>query len=185
MGADGAGVDPGAAVGTEALQHLAADGAEAAADRIRRGAVGRVEGAAGDLVGAVAGALRVGAEAGAGGVVGGGGGGRGGAGGRRSGGEGNAEALGQLFHHFGAQLGGTALLEHGKSRLLAADFGGKDLLREARLAAGITELETDLWTKGLHWLCIMDFIFYKRKGAVINIVGDIVDKQVDKLVDNW
>lgn len=31
----------------------------------------------------------------------------------------------------------------------------------------------------------MDFIFYKRKGAVINIVGDIVDKQVDKLVDNW
>ena len=29
----------------------------------------------------------------------------------------------------------------------------------------------------------MDFIFYKRKGAVINIVGDIVDKQVDKLVD--
>ena len=100
------------------------------------------------------------------------------------GGEGNAEALGQLFHRLGAQLGGTALLEHGKSRLLAADFGGKDLLREARLAAGITELETDLWTKGLHWLCIMDFIFYKRKGAVINIVGDIVDKQVDKLVDN-
>ncbi len=29
----------------------------------------------------------------------------------------------------------------------------------------------------------MDFIFYKRKGAVINIVGDMVDKQVDKLVD--
>ncbi len=146
MGADGAGVNPGAAVGAEALQHLAADGAEAAADRIRRGAVGRVEGAAGNLVGAVAGALRVGTEAGAGGVVGGG---RGGAGGRRSGGEGNAEALGQLFHHFGAQLGGAALLEHGKRRLLAADFGGKDLLRETRLAAGITKLETDFWTKGL------------------------------------
>ena len=38
----------------------------------------------------------------------------------------------------------------------------------------------------------MDFIFYKRKGAVINIVGDIVDIYVDnrvdrfdKLVDNW
>lgn len=102
VGADGASVDPGTAVGTEALQYLAADGAEAAADRICRGAVGRVEGTAGNLVGAVAGALRVGTEAGAGGVVGGGGRRRGGAGGRRGGGEGNAEALGQLFHRLGA-----------------------------------------------------------------------------------
>ena len=70
VGADGAGVDPGAAVGAEALQHLAADGAEAAADWICRGAVGRVEGAASNLVGMVAGTLRVRAEAGAGGVVG-------------------------------------------------------------------------------------------------------------------
>ena len=70
VGADGAGVDQSSAVGAEALQHLAADGAEAAADRICRCAVGRVEGAAGDLVGVVAGALRIGAEAGAGGVDG-------------------------------------------------------------------------------------------------------------------
>ena len=68
------------------------------------------------------------------------------------------ELLRNLVDDFIVQLSTVTLLEHGKSRLLAADFGRKLALSKPGLSPRRSHAFAELYTKVFHNADIMDFI---------------------------
>ena len=87
----------------------------------------------------------------------------------------NIELLRKLLDYVVVELRPGSLLEHGKRRLLAADFGRKLALGQPRLAARQPNLFAELWIKVFHCGGIMDFILSTIKGSNINIINSNIN----------
>ena len=92
------------------------------------------------------------------------------------------ELLCQLVYNLVVQLRSVALLEHGKRRLLASDFGRKLPLREPRLSASRLHASAEFYAQVFHNADIMDFILSTRKWEDINIINNNINN-VHKFVD--